>query len=84
MFGRRHLSFTVLLAALLLGALLSLAVLDAGSHFHSFVLTACVVFADLPTLLVTAWHPPSEVLSHWLAPQAANLASRAPPNLSIS
>ena len=83
MFPRRHLSFTVLLAALLLGALLSLAVLDAGSHFHSFVLTPSVV-ADLPTLLVTAWHPPSEALSHWLEPQAANLASRAPPNLSIS
>jgi hypothetical protein len=82
MSGRRNLSATVFVAALLVGALLAFTVLDGGSGLHDFVLIPSV-FADLPIQHVTAWHLPSEALSLWLAPQATNLASRAPPNLSI-
>ena len=83
MSGRRNLSATVFLGAFLVGALLAFTVLDGWSDFHAFVLIPSLV-ADLLDEPAPVSHMPTEAPSLWLAPQAANLASRAPPNLSIS
>lgn len=83
MFGHRNFRFTVFLSILLVIALLVVPALDTGGQFLPFVLTPCPA-SDVSTTLVATGYAPSEQWSTWLKPQAANLASRAPPNPSIS
>ena len=82
MSGRRNLSAVVFLSALLVGALLAFAALDGWSDSHAFGLIPSLI-ADLLVKPAPVSHTPTEASPLWRAPQAANLASRAPPNLSI-
>ena len=81
--ARKH-QWTLLLVALLVGGILVLLASDGASAHADF--TALLPFFVLSALLpvATGWQATGEELPCRLKPLPLNVASRAPPTLSIS